>query len=209
MPSEIASRLADIRSRIKRAAGSVGRSPHAVRLVAVSKTFPLAAIHEAALAGQLDFGENKVQEGLQKITESTDSSLQWHLLGHLQSNKARKAAAAFHMIHSVDSIDLLRRLDDAAAAAGTRPELLLQVDLAGETGKSGATPARVPGLLEAADRCRHVTVVGLMTLPPAPDVPEDARPWFRQLRELRDQLIASGTPPALLRDLSMGMSGDF
>jgi pyridoxal phosphate enzyme (YggS family) len=208
VPSAIADRLTEIRARIDAAARSAGRSPTDVRLIAVSKTFPIAAVREAYAAGQREFGENKVQEGLQKITESTDLSIKWHLLGHLQRNKARKAAA-FDAVQSVDSADLLKKLDEAAAAEGRSPELLIQVDLAREITKFGVAPADLPRLLDVAAGCRAARVVGLMLIPPAPDVPEDARPWFRQLRELREGLVAGGSPEHLLRELSMGMSGDF
>jgi PLP dependent protein len=208
VPADIASRLTEVRARIDAAARSAGRSPADVRLIAVSKTFPLAAVREAFAAGQREFGENKVQEGLQKITESTDLSIKWHLLGHLQRNKVRKATA-FETIHSIDSVELLQKLDDAAADAGRAPELLIQVDLAAEATKFGVPPGDVPRLLDAAARCRAARVVGLMLIPPAPDVPEDARPWFRRLRELRDGWIGGGVPRHLLRELSMGMSGDF
>jgi pyridoxal phosphate enzyme (YggS family) len=209
VPSTIAGRLSQVRARIAAAAATAGRSPESIRLVAVSKTFPLSAVREAYEAGQRDFGENRVQEGLQKIADSTEFSIRWHLLGHLQTNKARKAAAAFAMIHSIDSTELLGKVDRAAAETGHAPELLVQVDLAGEATKSGAPPAEVPRLLEAAAACRAARVVGLMTLPPVPDTPEDARPWFRRLRALRDEWLAAGVPASLLRELSMGMSGDF
>jgi hypothetical protein len=205
----IASNLADIRARISSAARSAGRDPSSVRLIAVSKTFPLDAVREAYDAGQREFGENRVQEGLQKIERSADLSIRWHLLGHLQTNKARKAASAFAMIQSVDGVEVLQKLDRGAEETGSAPELLIQVDLAGEATKFGVPPAEVPRLLEAAAACRAARVVGLMTLPPLPETPEDARRWFRQLRELRDGWLASGVPPALLRELSMGMSGDF
>jgi PLP dependent protein len=154
------------------------------------------------------FGENRVQEALEKINASPDLPIQWHLLGHLQSNKARKVAA-FAMIQSVDSVDLLKRIDVAAAESGRTPEVLIQVDLAGESTKFGVPPSDVPLLFEAAAGCRAAQLAGLMTLPPAPETPEDARPWFRRLRELRDGWAASGIPAAMLRELSMGMSGDF
>ena len=191
------------------AARSAGRDPSSVRLVAVSKTFPLESIRAAYDAGHRDFGENRVQEALQKIERSTDLLIRWHLIGHLQTNKARKAGAAFAMIQSVDTVELLTRLDTAADEAGRAPELLIQVDLAGEATKHGAPPAEVPRLFEAAAACRAARVVGLMTLPPIPDTPEESRPWFRQLRDLRDEWQASGVPAAMLRELSMGMSGDF
>ena len=214
--STISDRLAEIRARISAAAQSAGREPASVRLVAVSKTFPIESVVEAFAAGQRDFGENRVQEALQKVAQalqkvegSADQSIRWHLLGHLQTNKARKAAPAFAMIQSVDSVELIQKLDQAAADTHHAPELLIQVDLAGEATKFGTPPGEVPRLFEAAAACRAARVVGLMTLPPAPDTPEDSRRWFRQLCELRDTWQASGVPASMLRELSMGMSGDF
>ncbi len=205
----IADRLAGIRARIAAAARSAGRDPSSVRLVAVSKTFPIESIRDAYAAGQREFGENRVQEALEKIASSGDLDIRWHLLGHLQMNKARKAAPAFSTIHSVDSVELLQKIDAAATDAGRTPELLIQIDLAGEATKFGLPPAAVPQLLDAAIRCRAARVVGLMTLPPIPESPEDARPWFRRLRELQDQWRATGVPASMLAELSMGMSGDF
>ena len=207
--STIADRLAGIRARIERAARSAGRAPASVTLVAVSKTFPLSSVREAYDAGQRVFGENRVQEALDKIAASPDLSVDWHLLGHLQSNKAKKAAPVFATIQSVDSVELLRKIDAAASETGRTLEVLIQVDLAGESTKFGVAPADVPALFEAAANCRAAQLAGLMTLPPAPDKPEDARPWFRQLRELRDGWLDSGVPASMLRELSMGMSGDF
>ncbi len=204
----VSDRLTEIRGRIDAAARSAGRDPASIRLVAVSKTFPIESIREAYAAGQRDFGENRVQEALQKVEATPDLAIAWHLLGHLQTNKARKASA-FAMIQSVDSVDLLEKLDRAAQEAGHTPELLIQVDLAQETTKFGAPVEEVPRLFEAAASLSAARVVGLMTLPPVPDTPEDARPWFRRLRELRDEWLATGVPPSMLRELSMGMSGDF
>ena len=205
-----------IPSGCPRAAGRWGggaapprRDPSSIRLVAVSKTFPTQAVRDAYAAGQRVFGENRVQEGLQKIGETTDLTIRWHLLGHLQTNKARKAGPAFAMVQSVDSVELIQKLDAAAVEAGRTPELLIQVDLAGEATKFGAPPSEVPRLFDAAGACRAAAVVGLMTLPPVPDTPEDARPFFRRLRELRDEWLAAGVPASMLRELSMGMSGDF
>lgn len=205
----IADRLTAIRQRISTAAQSAGRDPAAVQLVAVSKTFPIASVHEAYAAGQRLFGENRVQEALDKVSAFHPPDIRWHLLGHLQSNKARKAGPVFAMIQSVDSVDLLQRLDRAAAEAGASPELLIQIDLAGEATKFGVRPEEAPALFDAAAQCQAAKVVGLMTLPPLADQPEDARPWFRRLRELRDGWIEQGTPASMLRELSMGMSGDF
>ena len=205
----VADRLAEVRARIGAAARSAGRDPSSVRLIAVSKTFPFNLIRDAYAAGQRDFGENRVQEALQKIAASTDLEIRWHLLGHLQTNKARKAGPAFATIHGVDSVELLQKLDAAAEESGRTPELLIQVDLAGEATKFGVAPGEVPRLFEAAGACRAARVAGLMTLPPYPETPEDARPYFRRLRELRDQWLTSGVPAPMLRELSMGMSGDF
>jgi hypothetical protein len=205
----LSDRLTAIRERIAAAARSAGRDPSSVRLVAVSKTFPIEAVREAWLAGQREFGENRVQEALQKIGAAPDLPIKWHLLGHLQTNKARKAAAAFSTIQSVDSVDLLLKLDRSAQETGTTPELLVQVDLAHEATKFGASADEARRILDAAATCTAARVVGLMTLPPVPDIPEDARPWFRQLRELRDRWKADGVPASMLAELSMGMSGDF
>ncbi len=203
-------RLASIRQRIASAAAAAGREPSSIRLVAVSKTFPIEAVREAWQAGQREFGENRVQEALQKIGAAADLEIRWHLLGHLQTNKARKAAPAFATIQSVDSVELLEKLDRAAAEAGVAaPELLIQVDLAGEATKFGARPDEARRILDAAAQCTAARVTGLMTLPPVPDTPEDARPWFRRLRELRDGWLAEGIPSGMLRELSMGMSQDF
>lgn len=206
---EIPKRLAVIRDRIADAAGRAGRHPGDVRLIAVSKTHPFDAVRAAADAGQIDFGENKVQEALQKIAQSTDTKLRWHLIGHLQSNKARKAAQAVHAIHAIDSVELLRRVDGAAAEANRTVDVLIQVDLALEDTKFGAPLDQVPAIAEAAGSCSAARLVGLMLLPPLAENPEDARPWFRQLRELREQLLGAGVPAERLRELSMGMSHDF
>ncbi len=209
MYSDIPKRLAEIRDRIANAAGRAGRTPDSVRLIAVSKTHPFEAVRAAADAGQIDFGENKVQEALQKIAQSTDTRLRWHLIGHLQSNKAKKAAQAVHSIHAIDSEDLLRRVDQAAAEAGRTVDVLIQVDLALEDTKFGAPVDRVPAIVAAAASCTAARLTGLMLLPPLAENPEDARPWFRRLREMRDELVSAGTPAERLRELSMGMSHDF
>ena len=209
MYEHIPGRLAEVRNRIADAAGRAGRPPESVRLIAVSKTHPLDAVKAAADSGQLDFGENKVQEALRKIAQSADTRLRWHLIGHVQSNKARKAAAAVQSVHAVDSVDLLTRMDQGAAAAGRTLEVLVQVDLALEDTKHGAAVDEVAGIFAAAVDCRSAALVGLMLLPPLTENPEDARPWFARLRALRDQLAEGGVPPERLRELSMGMSHDF
>jgi PLP dependent protein len=209
LASSVAVRLTEVRGRIADAAGRAGRDAASVRLVAVSKTYSADHVRAAIAAGQRDFGENKVQEGLQKIVETADTTIRWHVIGHLQSNKARKAAEAFHWIHAVDSVGLLRKIDEGAAAAGRQPSALVQVDLAGEATKFGASPDEVTGIFAAAAALRAVRLVGLMLLPPAVDDADEARPWFRKLVGLRDQLAASGVPADRLAELSMGMSHDF
>jgi pyridoxal phosphate enzyme (YggS family) len=205
----VAGRLAAIRSRIASAALRSGRRPQAVRLLAVSKTFGADAVRAAHAAGQVDFGENRVQEALAKRAETADLPLRWHLIGPLQSNKANKVPGAFAGIQSVHSIDLLERLSRAAAAAGLVLPVLVQVDLAHETTKSGLDQADLRPLLARASDLPGVRVEGLMLLPPFSDDLEQVRPWFRRLRALRDTLLAEGTPAEQLRELSMGMSHDF
>jgi PLP dependent protein len=206
---DIVGNLAAIRERIAAAAAAAGRPPDDIRLLAVSKTFSADHVRAAHAAGQRDFGENKVQEALQKIAETADLDIRWHLIGHLQSNKAKKAAPAFAAIHSVDSVDLLQRIDAAAADAGASPELFIQVDLAGEATKFGAREDEVPAIARAAMDCRAARLRGLMLLPPWFDDPEQARPYFRRLRELRQRLVEEGIDGSTLRELSMGMSHDF
>ena len=178
------------------------RDPASVRLVAISKTFPADAVREAAAAGQIDFGENRIQEALTKMDQTADLPLRWHLVGHLQSNKAKKAGSRFDLIHSVDSADLLSRIDEAAAAARRRIDVLVQVDLAGEATKHGAREAELAPVFAAARNRSAVRIVGLMLLPPAVDDPDAARPFFRALRELRDRLRASGVDPSMVAELS-------
>ena len=209
MYSDIPKRLAAVRRKIADAADRAGRAPADVRLIAVSKTHPIDAVRAAAEAGQVDFGENKVQEALHKIAQSTDPGLRWHLIGHLQSNKAKKAASAVHAIHAIDSIELLQKVDLAAAAAGRTIDALVQVDLALEESKFGAPEDEVPAIFAAAAGCRAVRLAGLMLLPPLADNPEDARPWFARLRSVRDRLRDAGVPAERLQELSMGMSHDF
>jgi pyridoxal phosphate enzyme (YggS family) len=208
-PAAVRARLADVRERIARAAARAGRDPSRIRLIAISKTFGADAVRTAAHEGQVDFGENKLQEAQQKRQDLADLSLKWHLVGHLQSNKAKKAAAEFDVIHSIDSVSLLQKIDEAAAAIRRRVELLVQVDLAGEPTKHGAREGELRPIFEAARRATAVRLIGLMLLPPAVDDSEAARPWFRKLRALRDTLQAEGVPASMLSELSMGMSHDY
>ena len=207
--SDIAARLVTVRQRMAEAALRVGRRVEEVRLIAVSKTFPIDAIREAYAAGQRDFGENKVQEALQKIESGSDMQVGWHLIGHLQSNKVRKAAGRVDWVHAIDSVVLLRRVDQAATEAGRVVRVLIQVDLALEVTKHGAPVEAVPDIVGAAAGLSGARLCGLMLLPPLVDDPEEARPWFRRLREQRDRWVDGGMLAEQLQELSMGMSHDF
>ena len=207
--ADIASNLEDVSRRLRAAAVRSGRNPDDILIVAVSKTVSADVVRAAAAAGQRNFGENRVQEGLDKIGATGSLQLEWHLIGHLQSNKAKKAASAFAWIHSIDSIELLRKVDSAAAETGARPRVLIQVDLAHESTKFGADEATVGDIAKAAMDAKAVELRGLMIVPPIADDPEESRPWFRRLRDLRDALVSGGTPAANLAQLSMGMSHDF
>ena len=192
-----------IEERIAAACEKAARSRDEVKLVAVSKRKPFSAVIEAAEAGQILFGENRVQEAQAKIL-MCPQNLHWHLIGHLQSNKAKLAAGLFRMIHSVDSEKLMRALDEHAV---TPLPILIQVNVSGEGSKSGCSPEEVASLIEAANSCSQVEVHGLMTIPPFTPDPEKARTHFSNLRNLRDKLQeTTGTP---LPELSMGMSNDF
>ena len=171
----------------------------------MSKKHPPSAVEALAAAGQTVFGENKVQEAAQKIP-ACSGHLEWHLVGHLQSNKARLAAALFHTVHSVDSEKLLRLLNQEASRAGRNLAVYLQVNVSGEGAKHGLAPDAVAPVLDAASHCMNLDVLGLMTMPPIAEDPEEAAPHFAALRELRDGLRAQTGFP--LERLSMGMSHD-
>jgi len=196
-------RLEKVETRIEQACRAAGRARESVRLLAVSKTKPPEAVEEAARCGLRFFGENKVQEAQHKRPLCAEG-LEWHLIGHLQRNKAKVAAPLFHMIHSVDSLKILRALD--AHAEQTLP-ILLQVNVAGEAAKFGLAPEEVREVLEAANASAHCEVRGLMVIPPFSPDAEKTREHFRALRLLRDRLEEeTGTP---LPELSMGMSHDL
>jgi pyridoxal phosphate enzyme (YggS family) len=206
----IADRVAAVRERIARAADRVARRPGEVRLVAISKTHPPEAVRAAFAAGVRDFGENRVQEAEPKIAATADlreSGLRWHLVGHLQSNKARQAAALFEVVQSLDSLDLAFRLARLGAEAGQPVRVLVQVDLAGEETKSGLPESELLPVLEALRGREGLRIEGLMVLPPFFEEPERARPYFRRLRSLHDRAQAAGLLEG--RELSMGMSHDF
>lgn len=201
--STLEQNLRSLRERIAAAAERAGREADEVKLVAVSKTHPAEKVREAIDAGQTIFGENKVQEAESKIDELRDRAIEWHLIGHLQSNKARKAVNLFDVIQSVDSIELAQRLERICDEEGREDlSVLVQVDLVGEETKSGISEAELPKLIDHLKACEHLKLKGLMILPPYFDDPEATRPYFKRLREIRDRLVPGG-------ELSMGMSHDF
>ncbi len=207
MTTEIANNVDALRQRIRQACERAGRSPDDVRLVAVSKTRSPEQIGEAiAAAGLTVFGESRVQEAAQKI-EHCPSGVAWHFIGHLQRNKARPAAALFDMVHAVDSLPLLQALDAAAGEHGRCLDICLQVNVSGEASKFGVTPDDLNELAAAAASCRNLNFCGLMTIPPAVRNPDDARPFFRHLFDLRQSCRDAVGVTNL--GLSMGMSHDF
>lgn len=197
---DIPSNVARVRERIARAAERAGRRADQVLLIGVSKTVDVARIRAAIGAGVTALGENRVQEAKAKIAELGRPAA-WHLIGHLQTNKVKDALALFDVIHSLDRLELAREVERRAAARGQAVEALLQVNVAAEPSKGGVAPDAVDETLEAIGKLGHVRVRGLMTIPPEVERAEDARPWFRRLRELAER---HG-----LGELSMGMSGDF
>jgi len=205
--TSIAANLEEIRERIARAAERAGRAAADVTLVAVSKTFPAEAIRAAYSAGVRHFGENRVQEWESKAPLLGDLDATWHLIGHLQSNKARRAAHLFHRVDSVDSIALAQKLDAAAAEEGKCLRVLIEVHLGEETTKSGVAEAELTELAREIAMLPQLELLGLMAIPPFTDDPEGARPYFRKLREQRDGL--SRAFGKALPVLSMGMSHDF
>jgi pyridoxal phosphate enzyme (YggS family) len=203
-------RFANVRERIEAAALRSSRSADEITLIAISKTHPTSIIRAGLDLGIRDFGENRVQEAEGKIVELGRRAAQWHLVGHLQTNKARRAVKLFDYIHSLDSVDLTERLE-ALCLAEEREKLpvLIQVDLGGEETKTGVDPRGLPELLSAVEKCQRLRLIGLMTLPPYFEDPDCARPYFKTLRELRDQLQIQGQFAEREGELSMGMSHDF
>jgi pyridoxal phosphate enzyme (YggS family) len=206
-------RLASINQRIAAACARSGRSPSEITLVGVSKTVAPSVIKTAIEAGLRVLGENRVQEAALKINELNEVTLrhhvQWHLIGHLQSNKAGRAIELFQMIQSVDSLKLAERLNYLAGETGKRLPILIEINLGGEESKSGVSPDELLPLCEKAGKLAHLELKGLMTVPPFLTNPEEMRPYFRRLRELRDEATDNGAVDERFKELSMGMSNDF
>ena len=208
----IAENIARVRDRIRAAAFRAGRPPESVALMAVSKTFPAESIREAHAAGLRLFGENRVQEFASKAgAVQSLAGARFHMIGHLQSNKAAKAAEFFHAVDSVDSLRLVEKLNEAAGKLGKKLGVLIEVNVGGEAAKSGIAPdsPELEAILHAAPSLANLEVRGLMTVPPFSEDPEDARAYFRRLRELRDRLAGQNANGLQLTELSMGMSHDF
>ncbi|MGI8732988.1 MAG: YggS family pyridoxal phosphate-dependent enzyme [Pyrinomonadaceae bacterium] len=208
--NDLQTRLDSVRARIAACVQRSNRAPEEITLVAVSKTHPPQLLREAIGIGVTDLGENRVQEAGPKIAEVGRSAARWHLIGHLQTNKARKAISLFDVIHSLDSISLARRLEQASIDEG-REELrvLIQVDLAGEATKSGIVPEKLLDLVEVVNDCSRLKFAGLMVLPPFFEDRERVRPFFRRLKELRDELQLKRYFGVERGELSMGMTHDF
>ncbi|MGH9359005.1 MAG: YggS family pyridoxal phosphate-dependent enzyme [Terriglobia bacterium] len=198
-----------VRERIEAACRRSGRRPEEVRLVAVSKTFPAGRIREAFEGGLRDFGENRVQECAQKKPLLGGLDITWHLIGHLQTNKAQKARSLFNTIHSVDSLRVASALHAASPNSENRLPILLQVNLAEEATKFGLREEEAPEIAEAVSRLPSLELRGLMLIPPLFESPERARPYFRRLRELAEKIAGRRLQGVSMRDLSMGMSQDF
>ncbi len=203
-------RLQEVRQRIKACALRNHCAPEEITLIAVSKTHPPEILRQALDAGACDFGENRVQEAAEKIAQLGREQVRWHLIGHLQANKARRAVTLFDVIHSLDSTALAERLERLCLEEKRESlPVLIQVDLGGEETKAGASEEELPELVRVIAACEHLQLIGLMTLPPFFENAENARPFFRRLREVRDALLSRGDFGARKGELSMGMSHDF
>jgi pyridoxal phosphate enzyme (YggS family) len=208
----VAANIASIQERISAAARRAGRRPEEIALMAVSKTQPPERIREAYVAGQRLFGENRVQEFAAKINALQDlHAAEWHMIGHLQTNKATKTAELFRAVDSVDSLKLAEKLDAAARKLSRKLDVLVEINVGGEEAKSGAAPDSqgLEELLLAAPHLEGMVFRGFMTVPPFSDHAQDARPYFRRLRELRDAIAARKLSAVAMEQLSMGMSHDF
>jgi len=208
----VAENIARIQEQIQSVAKRAGRSASEVTLMAVSKTFAPQSIREAYAAGMRVFGENRVQEFAGKAETLHDlADAGWHMIGHLQTNKAAKAAELFHAVDSVDSLRLARKLDEAAAQIGKKLPILIELNVGGEAAKTGMDPgsSELEQLLSTASHLEHLAIRGLMTVPPFTDDPQQARPFFRKLREFRDQIAKRRLAAVSMDVLSMGMSHDF
>ncbi|WP_456432433.1 YggS family pyridoxal phosphate-dependent enzyme [Thermosulfuriphilus sp.] len=206
---EIARRLEIIKERIATAALRVGRDPQEIKLLAASKTVPPERIRQAALAGIRLFGENYVQEAQKKISKLKDLNLTWHLIGHLQKNKAKQAVKLFDLIETLDSLPLAHELNRRAQSLGRIIPVLVEVNIGGEETKAGLLPKKVLEFLYEVAELKNISVCGLMIIPPFRSDPEEVRPFFRRLKELAEEIKRAAIPGIEIKELSMGMSHDF
>src|SRR3989337_3104131 len=204
----ISENLSTIRARIAHAARRAGRNPEDVLLIAASKGVEVERLNEGLSAGIKVLGESKVQEAMPKL-QALGNKAEWHFIGHLQSNKVKYVVGAFTLIHSVDSIEMSDEINRRAEKMGMIQNILLEVNVSGEKGKFGVMPDNVIAITKVFPGLKHISLRGFMTVPPYSDDPEDARPYFRMLRELRDNAMHTGICTDDCRELSMGMSGDF
>ncbi|HUI68358.1 MAG TPA: YggS family pyridoxal phosphate-dependent enzyme [Nitrospirota bacterium] len=204
----IADNLKTVTNRIASAAKRSGRDLPSVKLVVVTKTVDVDSILEAVDAGALILGENRVQEAKEKI-EKLGPIASWHLIGHLQTNKAKYAVKLFYLIHSVDSLDLAKEIDKQAAKIGKVQDVLIEVSISGEASKAGVASENAAALIKGAAKLKNISIKGLMTMPPYSDSPENSRPYFKKLRELSESVARENIPGVSMKELSMGMTGDF
>ncbi len=209
MNEALAKRFNQVRERIEQSARNAGRNPSEIKLVSVSKTHPMETLRDGVEVGIKVFGENKVQEGVSKIEEIGRDDAEWHLIGHLQKNKVRKVVQNFDVIHTLDSLKLAKRLERIADEEGRELSVLVQVDLAGEETKSGIKEEGLQELVEFLKSCNYLKFNGLMIIPPFFSDIEKVRPYFKELRELRDKLLVQKAFANDTGELSMGMSQDF
>ncbi len=205
----IADRLIRLKQTIQETARSCGRDPKSIHLVAVSKRKPLSDIRSAALAGQIIFGENRIQEAVKKQQSCQNLSISWHMIGHLQKNKVKQAATVFDAIHSIDSIELAERLNRSLSKISRTMDCFIQVKLSEEESKTGVAPDNLSRVASYVQSLPNLNLIGLMGMPPFTTDPEQATPYFRNLRHLRDELNRKEMEQNPIEELSMGMSHDF
>lgn len=202
-------RINNIKDRIKKAASSCGRNPDEVLLVAVSKKKPADMVLQAIECGQTLFGENYIQESLEKIEAISSDIISWHFIGHLQSNKAKFAVKVFDLIHTVDSLKLAKEINRQAEKINKTQQILVQVNISKEGSKSGIYEENAIELIEIMSTLPNVSIKGLMTMPPYYDDPDNARPYFASLKRLSEKVKKENIPRVEMKELSMGMTGDF
>ncbi len=210
LSAEIAENVLEIQETVRQAAVRVGRDPSAVQVIAASKTASAHSVVQAYLAGVRIFGENRLQEAQQKIPAvGLREGLAWHFIGRMQRRKLRDIVGNFSLIHSVETIEQAQRIHSLAEQSGIHQDILLEVNVAGEVSKGGFVTQEVRHVVKQLERFPHVAIKGLMTLPPFSDNPEDTRPYFSELRRLRDALEREGLGKNAVKELSMGMSNDY